>query len=71
MTDTDHRAPDALADADELGVRIPFGPRPNQSVPASWAAAALSWLHEQRPETFGEAMLHAMGVAGTVKAKRP
>ena len=51
----------ALADLDELGARIPFGPRPNQSVPASWASVMLTLLAERYQPVF----IALMGEAAT------
>lgn len=41
---------------DEMEVRIPFGPRPNQTMPASWAAAMLSLWRERHPAQFGKTL---------------
>jgi hypothetical protein len=41
--------PDSL---DALGVRIPFGEKPNESVPASWAAAMLGLLRDRDVDLF-------------------
>ena len=55
MSDLDMRPTVAgdLAALDELG-RIPFGPRPNQTMPPSWASAILTLLAERKPEEFGK-----------------
>ena len=65
MSDLDMRPTAAgdLAALDELG-RIPFGPRPNQTLPPSWAAAMLTKLREQNPKVFG-ALLQDVAINGT------
>jgi hypothetical protein len=61
----------STADLDDLGARIPFGPRPNQTMPASWAASILTMLAERQPALFGGLMLEATtGYRATVKAAR-
>lgn len=42
----------SLDDLDELGARIPFGSRPNQTMPPSWAAAMLTLLAERHQPVF-------------------
>lgn len=51
----------SIADLDELGARIPFGTRPNQTVPASWAASILTMLRDRHPDIF----ITLMGEAAT------
>lgn len=48
-----------LTDLDELDARIPFGPRPNQTMPASWAAVMLTHWRERHPAQFGKALAEA------------
>lgn len=59
------------SEADELDVRIPFGPRVNETVPASWASSMLTLLRERNPGLFvilmGEA---AIGYRAEVKSRR-
>lgn len=61
----------SLDDLDELGARIPFGDRPNQTVPASWASMMLVLLRTREPQLFvalmGEA---ATGYRSETVAKR-
>jgi hypothetical protein len=61
----------SLDDLDELGGRIPFGDRLNQTVPASWASAMLVMLRDREPQLFvalmGEA---ATGYRSETAAKR-
>jgi hypothetical protein len=65
-------APDAMTpeDLDELGARIPFGNRANQSVPPTWAAGILRILAEREPETFGAYMLEVATGHRAERARR-
>lgn len=59
------------AELDELGARIPFGPRPNQTMPASWAAAVLTMLAERNPAQFGSYLTEATtGYRAEVRQRR-
>lgn len=42
--------------------RISFGPRDDDSMPASWASRGLTWLKENRPSVFADMMLAIVGV---------
>ena len=41
-------------------VRVRFGPRPSQEMPAEWAEKGLCWLYEHRRQAFADMMLHVM-----------
>lgn len=41
-----------LTDLDEMGARIPFGNRPNQTMPPTWAADMLTLLCERHSKIF-------------------
>lgn len=61
----------ALSDLDELDARIPFGPRPNQSVPASWASVMLTLLAERHQAVFIALMGEAsIGYRTEIKQRR-
>jgi hypothetical protein len=65
--------PSALTadELDELGGRIPFGDRDNQTMPPSWAAGMLRIMAERDPETFGAYMLEVITGHRAVKRGRP
>lgn len=61
----------SVDELDELGARIPFGDRPNQNIPPSWAAGILRLLAERDPERFGAYMTEvATGHRVSEPAKR-
>lgn len=78
-TPPDHAAPApyslGAADADELdalGVRIRFGDRDNQTMPASWAAGVLAGLVGRNPVLFGQLLAEvATGTARKPRAVKP
>lgn len=39
--------------------RVKFGSKPNQSVPHEWAEVFMTWVHENRPETFRDGLMVA------------
>lgn len=41
---------------------VAFGPHDTDRMPASWASKALTWLKDNRPQVFAEAM--TQGVFG-------
>lgn len=57
-------------DLDELGARIPFGDRANQTVPPSWAAGILRLLATREPEQFG-AYMTEVATGHRVERNRP
>lgn len=59
-----------VSDLDELGARIPFGNLPNQTVPASWAAAILTMLRDRHTDLFVALMGEAATGYRTEKAAR-
>jgi hypothetical protein len=44
---------------DTAGARIRFGDRPNQTMPASWAADVLTKLADRHPAQFGQLLTEA------------
>jgi hypothetical protein len=54
-----------LAPAPELPQRIRFGPRDTESVPAEWAEHFMTWIKDNRPLIFAEAMQRGVfGIEG-------
>lgn len=46
---------------DEI-IRVPFGPKPTETMPLEWAAYMLSALKQRNPRLFGELLTGAVGI---------
>ena len=51
-------------------VRVRFGPRPSQEIPAEWAEKGLCWLFQNRRQAFADMMLHVMDTGFATKNER-
>ena len=70
MTYTEAEQSSSITDLDELGARIPFGSRPNESIPPSWAARMITLLRERDPSLFVALMGEAATGYRTERAAR-
>ena len=70
MTYTEAEQSSSITDLDDLGARIPFGPRPNESIPPSWAARMITLLRERDPSLFVALMGEAATGYRTERAAR-